>query len=198
MQPADHPIHEIIRNRRSVKPALMDSEREVSRELIELLLENANWAPNHGHTEPWRFHIYTGSVRQRLADFLPSLYKDKTAPDQFRPEKFEKLGVTPLLAPVVIMICLKRGANPKIPLEEEMEAVACAVQNLHLTASAMGLGGFWSSPPVVYEAEMNAFLGLGKADRCLGLFYVGWPKEGEVFESSRRPIAEKTAWVDEQ
>ena len=55
-------------------------------------------------------------------------------------------------------ICRKRGDNPKIPELEEIEAVACAVQNMHLTAAAAGLGAFWSSPPILDTEEMREFL----------------------------------------
>jgi len=62
-------ITTLIRNRRSIKPALM-SDRPVEPHLLETLLENANWAPSHGLTEPWRFCIYKGTTRKELADNL--------------------------------------------------------------------------------------------------------------------------------
>ena len=185
----------IIRQRRSVKPALMDPDKPVDPALLDTLLENANWAPTHGLTEPWRFTVFTGSARQKLAGFLQGLYQVLTPAHAFKKEKLEKLGRNPLLAPVVLAICMQRGNNAKIPELEEVEAVACAVQNLHLSASAAGLGGFWSTPPILSSAEMRAFLGLGDKDACLGLFYLGWPKEGEPLPESRRsPVNDKVTW----
>ena len=185
----------IIRQRRSVKPALMDPEKPVDAALLDTLLENANWAPTHGLTEPWRFTVFTGSARQKLAGFLQGLYQVLTPAHAFKKEKLEKLGRNPLLAPVVLAICMQRGNNAKIPELEEVEAVACAVQNLHLSASAAGLAGFWSTPPILSSAEMRAFLGLGDKDACLGLFYLGWPKEGEPLPESRRsPMKDKVTW----
>ncbi len=63
----------IIRQRRSVKPTFMDPEKPVDATLLDTLLENANWAPTHGLTEPWRFTVFTGSARQKLAGFLQGL-----------------------------------------------------------------------------------------------------------------------------
>ena len=195
--PTEHSIiSEIIRNRRSVKPAAMDPDRELSRELLDEIFENANWAPTHGFTEPWRFKVFAGDSRQRLADRLQELYREFTPSGEFRNDKFEKLGKNPLLAPVVVAICMARGDNPKIPELEEIEAVACAVQNMHLTASASELGGFWSSPPVLGTRGMGQFLGLRDEDRCLGLFYLGWLKEGESWPNSvRRPAGDKVEWM---
>jgi len=185
----------IIRQRRSLKPALMDPDKPVDPALLDTLLENANWAPTHGLTEPWRFTVFTGSARQKLAGFLQGLYQVLTPAHAFKKEKLEKLGRNPLLAPVVLAICMQRGNNTKIPELEEVEAVACAVQNLHLSASAAGLAGFWSTPPILSSAEMRAFLGLGDKDACLGLFYLGWPKEGEPLPESRRsPMKDKVTW----
>ena len=66
-----HQITELIRHRRTVKPidnagSSNYSEREITRETIELLTANANWAPTHGLTEPWRFCVYP--TKQSLVD----------------------------------------------------------------------------------------------------------------------------------
>ncbi|MCB1087473.1 MAG: nitroreductase family protein, partial [Verrucomicrobiae bacterium] len=108
-----------------------------------------------------------------------------------RPDKLEKLGSQPLQAPVVIAIGMKRQPGAKIPEIEEIEAVACAVQNMHLTASAIGLAGAWLTPPIVYSDEMRDWLGLEPGDLCLGLFYLGWPKSEEWPETARSDLADK-------
>ncbi len=185
----------LIRHRRTIKPAQMDPGLEVPRELLDELFENANWAPTHGFTEPWRFKVFSGDARKTLAENYQRLYRETTPEGEFRQDKYEKFGINPLLAPVVVAICMARGDNPKIPELEEIEAVACAVQNMHLTAAAAGLGAFWSSPPVLGSEGFKAFLGLGAGDRCLGLFYLGWLKGGEEWPTSRRrPVGDKVEW----
>jgi len=189
-------ISAVIQRRRSIKPAEM-SDQPIDRALLDQLLENANWAPTHGGTEPWRFHIFTGEGRKRLAQSLQDIYQRTTPEESFRPDKFEKFGRNPLIAPVVIVLTMQRQASEKIPEIEEVEATACAVQNLHLSAAAVGLGGFWSSHPVVYTREMHDWLKLGPKDQCLGMFYLGWPKEGSNWpEGRRKPIEEKLRWIE--
>lgn len=185
----------LIRRRRTIKPADM-SDRAVDPNLLAAILENGNWAPTHGMTEPWRFFVFTGEGRQRLADFCQSLYDRITPESEVRPEKREKLGNQPLLAPVVIAIGMKRQEIEKIPEIEEIEAVACAVQNMHLTASALGMAAFWSSPTVSYTDEMRQWLGLrDPRDKCLGFLYLGWPKSEEWPEGKRGDITEKVTLV---
>ena len=139
----------LIRRRRTIKPKDM-SDKLVEPIQLATILENANWAPTHGMTEPWRFFIFSGQGRERLANFCQSLYSKITPEAEVRADKFEKLGTQPLLAPIVIAIGMKRQDIEKIPEIEEIEAVACAVQNMHITASALGMAGFWSTPPISY------------------------------------------------
>lgn len=186
----------LIRGRRTLKQALMDPDRPVPGALLDTMLENANHAPTHGLTEPWRFRVFVGEARHRLASTLMDAYARSTPAVDFRADKQVKLGETPLQAAVVIAICLHRQDSGKIPEHEEVAAVACAVHNMHLTASAAGLGAKWSSPPVCSSPDMLAWLGLRPQDRCLGLFYLGWPRDGLAIPASpRHPVSEKVTWM---
>jgi nitroreductase len=188
-------ITEVIRSRRSIKPFDMDASRAVDEALILELLENANHAPTHGLTEPWRFHLFTGDSRRTLAETMARLYRETTLEAEFREDKMRKMSENPLLAGAVIVLGMARRGGAKIPELEEIEAVACAVQNLALSVTASGLAGYWSSPPLVYTRQFADWLGLGPEDRCLGLFYLGWPKPGFTMpKASRKPVAEKITW----
>ncbi len=185
----------LIRRRRTIKPQDM-SDKPVETRLLASILENANWAPTHGMTEPWRFFVFTGDGRKRLADFCQSLYQKVTPEKEFRSDKFEKLGSLPQKASVVIAVGMKRQEIEKIAEIEEIEAVACAVHNMHLTASAIGMAAYWSTPPLVYTDEMRQWLGLGDPrDKCLGLFFLGWPESDTWPEGKRGDTLEKIVYV---
>jgi len=182
----------LIRHRRTMKPGRM-SDRPVADEIVWELLENANWAPTHGMTEPWRFTVFTGEARQALAQLLPGVYRQITPVDQFKQRKYDDLAANPLRAPVVISIAMKRQTTEKISEIDELAAVACAVQNMHLTAAAYGIGGFWSSNAAVCSQQMHELLGLDVKDRVLGLFYLGYPAD-EWPTSERNPMQDKVTW----
>lgn len=174
----------------------MDPERSVPRELVEHLLTNACWAPTHGLTEPWRFVVFTGPARHRLGVELPLIYDRITPPSAVRPEKRAKLEVIFSQVPVVIVLAMRHDPTGKIPEVEDLLAVACAVQNLHLSAHAAGLAGMWSSPPVAYADEAKPVLGLSPEERCLGFFFLGWPRSSAPTPVSRRsPLEVKVRWI---
>lgn len=189
-------LDEIIQKRRTLKPPMM-SDAPVPAAELEAVLESARWAPSHGLTEPWRFRIFRGPARQKLADAMATLYQTALPLDQQKPDKLEKMRVMPLKAPVVMLVWMARQEIRKIAELEEIEAVACAVQNMQLAATARGLGTFWSTPPFLYTTEMNAWMGIGADDRCLGIFYLGYPANpAEWPQGRRKPISEKIEWVD--
>ncbi len=189
-------ISALIRHRRSIKPAGMDPAKPVDRATLMTLLENATWAPTHGMTEPWRFRVFEGLSREGLADTLQRLYRETMPAAEQREDKFAKLRDNVLQAPTVIACWMQRGGVEKIPEVEEIEAVACALQNIMLSASAIGLGSFWSSPPLLETEAFRHWLGIREQDRCVGLIYLGWPKDGATWPvSARRPVTECVTWA---
>lgn len=185
-------ITALIKDRRTIYPEQY-SERKVHKEQVETILNNAIWAPTHGNTQPWRFKVFMESARQELSSFLGKTYMEVIPTEQQNDAKLAKLMSRPLKSSVVVAICMERQPEEKILELEEIEAVACAVQNMYLTCTAMGLGGFWSTPKVVYSEQMNAYLELGPKDKCLGLFYIGYPSI-EWPKAHRKPLEYLTAW----
>ena len=142
-----------------------------------------------------RFHVFQADSRHALVQIMQETYRATTPPTEFREDKLKKMGENPLLAPVVIACVMERGSNPKIPEIEEIEACACALQNLQLSATAAGLGCYWSTPPLLETAMFHDWLGLRPADRCLGLIYLGWPRPGLTPPRSiRQPVESKIVW----
>jgi nitroreductase len=129
---------------------------------------------------------------------MQRVYQATTPANEFREDKMKKMGENPLLAPVVIACVMERRGGAKIPEVEEIEAVACALQNLQLSATAAGLGCYWSSPPILGTREFSDWLQIGAEDRCVGLIYLGWPRAGLYWPQSRRePVESKTRWCDD-
>ncbi len=164
-------ISEIIKNRRATPPRLL-TQREISRETIEKLLENAAWAPNHKKTEPWRFKVYTGTSKLELALECEHILRKKQAEGfEVASEKIEKFVSTLKNVPVAIAIILQVDPARRLPEWEEVAAVSMAVQNMWLTATEMELGAFWATPAFI--SLFDGLLGIEDGQKSLGFFYIG-------------------------
>ncbi len=185
-------INSLIQRRRSIFPNMYNGEK-IPKEIIEQILANANWAPTHRLTEPWRFKIFESEEsRQKLSTYLGQQYELKTPKGKFSPMKHKKTKKKPLQSSCVIAICMQRDEKESVPEWEEVAAVACAVQNMWLTCTAYGIGSYWSSPQIILDA--NDFLELKKGESCLGLFYMGYYDAATKVESPRNPIEDKIEW----
>ncbi|TNF46157.1 MAG: nitroreductase [Bacteroidetes bacterium] len=187
----ENTISTIIKNRRATPPRFL-AKTEISKEIIQHLLENANWAPTHKNTEPWRFSVYTGEAKQKLAERIYSLLiAGIQSGKQINAQKVDKFKAGLQNVPVAIAIIFERDAAERIPEWEEIAAVSMAVQNMWLTATSLGLGAFWSTPE--FLPLLNDIVGIKPGQKLLGFFYVGeiaieYPSPG------RGDIAEKVVW----
>lgn len=184
-------ISKTIRERRSIFPASYSNE-EIPDHFIREVLENANWAPNHKLTEPWRFKIFKGKGLQKLSTYLETWYKENTPESSFSQVKMQKMASNPLRSSCVIAICMQRNAASGLPEWEELAAVACAVQNMWLTCTELKIGSYWSSPRAIIEAD--EFLKLTENEKCIGLFYMGFHHETPM-AGVRKSIDDKVEWI---
>jgi nitroreductase len=188
-------LNELIKQRRSSFPAQYDAGKHVDDGIIRQLLENANWAPSHKLTEPWRFTVFSGDGLKTFAGLQAAVYKN-AAGANFNGDKYQKLLATPLLCSHIISIGMKRHAEKNIPETEEIAAVACAVQNMYLSAAAYHIGCYWTTGGVTYNEAAKPFFGLEPADKLMGFFYVGVIAIPSP-PGTRQPIAEKVTWVSQ-
>lgn len=179
-----------IAKRRSIFP-IQFSDKEVSDSQLNELFEAANWAPTHRRTEPWRFKVFRGEKKTDLGRFLVDAYTKSAS--KFSKRKSKAIDMKIELSYAVVLICMKRDQKESVPEWEEIAATAMAVQNLWLTATEMGLGGYWSTP--AYVDQINHLIPMEEGETCLGLFYLG-AYEGSMPTREPGDWREKVQWYD--
>ena len=188
-------FNRLIRSRRSTFPRQFEEGKPVDDAIIQQILENATWAPNHGNLQPWQFVVFSGEGLKKLARFQSELYKESSG-EKFKEGTYQNLQANPLKASHVIALCMKRDPNKKFPEVEEMAAVATAVQNIYLSVTVYGLGGYWTTGGITYNEKAKPFFGLGEEDKLMGFFYVGHIAVPSP-AGKRQPLEEKVIWVRE-
>lgn len=189
-------FNSIIQNRKSIFPYQFEKGKHIPDEIIWQMLENANRAPTHKLTEPWRFTVFTGEGLQRFAKLQSAIYT-KHAGEKFKEKKLKNLEEYPLMASHVIAVCMKRNEEKKLPETEEIIATACAIENMYLTAAAYDLGCYLSTGGITYFEETKAHFDLSPDDKLIGFFYIGYVEKNYDFSTKRHPVREKVKWVDQ-
>jgi nitroreductase len=168
----------------------------ISRETIEQLLDCAVRAPNHKLTEPWRFAVLTGGVRDQLAEIRsrhrlkrfddPSGAEAQAAADKVRRETRE--------APAYIVVMA--AVNPdEITREEDYAATMMAIANLMIAAQSLGLGTYLRTGGVMRDRDLIELASVPQNFRVVGIVSLGYPAEVEE-PRRRKPAAELTRWLD--
>ena len=179
-----------IKARRTIKPSTMNGNK-IPNGHIASILELADWAPNHGNTEPWRFIVFEDP--KVYCEQHAELYKAANPGESFNAAVYTNFQNQANNASHVIIPYQKRGNLPKIPQFEEVIAASCAVQNLLLGATALNIGAFWSTGGMVLKPAYAEHFGLGAEDSVLGVLFMGYT-DNQPEGKRVTPIEEKIIW----
>jgi nitroreductase len=186
----------LIKNRRSVFPQDYTGEK-VDDLIVKKILESALWAPSHKLTQPWRFIVYSGGGLKLLAEKQATLYKKVTEADgTFKEERYQNLLTKPLLSSHIVAVMMKRDERKSVPEIEEIGAVFCAVENMYLSTTAYGVGGYLSTGGITYFEDAKELFGLAHEDKLLGFFHIGIPKRTPS-ALKRKTFEEVVQWIDQ-
>lgn len=186
-------LQDIIRARRSTKPADMNGEK-IDNALIRQLLELADWAPTHAMTEPWRFFVYEGDAKTAFCSDHAELYKQNTDPEKFNAGKYEKMQHQGDTVSHVIIAAMKRTVANTVPAVEEVAAVSASVQNLLLGASVLGLAALWSTGGMAHHPSLKQYLGMEEQDQVLGILFLGYSDIAPAAKPRKIALENKVSW----
>jgi len=136
------------------------------------ILEAAARAPDHGRLKPWRFVVVEAGLRDRFATAAAAAKRVRIptmSEEQFAAER-DKVVRSPT---IVVVACVVRREQTKIPEIEQVVATAAAAQNLFLAAHDMGLGVMWKTGAAAYDSAVKSVLGLEADDHIVGIMHLG-------------------------
>ena len=179
-------LNKIIRNRKTIYP-IQFSNKELSKDIINEILENALHAPTHRMTQPWFFKVYKGGSKVKLSSLIKEIDQEKIS--KVKIDKFiEKIN----LSDTVISICMNRDKDNRVPEWEEIAAISMAVQNMWLSCYVNDIGSYWSTPALKDDYAKHS--GLNSNQKSLGFFFMGSYKHFET-PKVREGLDSKVEWV---
>ena len=184
-------VLEAIRTRRNVREF---TDKPVTVDDLKTIIEAATWAPNHRHTEPWRFIVLAkdGELRKQVAQIVHDwTYDNIKNPNQKRRIDSSAAAKREILdAPAFMYVYALEGPNEEVT-RENYAATACAVQNLLLAAHSIGIGVGWSTGKPCL-ADVRSTIGAEPDWQTVGALYIGYPAEKP--EAKRTPVDDVTTW----
>jgi nitroreductase len=179
-------LFEIIGTMRAMRRLKPDP---VPDHLIRRILESAICAPNGGNTQTWRFLVIKDPLVKRavqiyykraLDEVIGPRYATAAPPPGATKEGYHRqhTAVEYLTehfheAPVWIVACIDHGDGT--PNRASGASIYPAVQNMLLTARALGLGATLTNRHLIYEEETEKALGLPPGVHSYAILPIGWP-----------------------
>jgi len=180
----------IIKNRRNTKRF---TNKDVSKDDIELILESGVWAPNHRNTEPWRFVVVdrNSKIKNSIANEIISL-QESSSNTNLPIDQKNSIKQSVEMAPCYIFVFSTTSDNPEIT-EENYGAVCCAIQNMQLTATSLGLGIGWSTGKIAKIKNLRTLLDIDPSFKIVGVLTLGYSNSN--MEKNREDYNNFTKWL---
>lgn len=141
----------------------------VRREALLEILAAARFAPTHHMAEPWRFRV----VGPETLAALKEVAGEKEA---------AKLDRAPTL-----VLATAALTGDLVQDEEDVCAVAAAIQLVLLAATERGIATYWRTPSVLRTRKGREAVGIPAGERFLGLLHFGTP-EREPAPREKQPV----------
>ena len=153
----------LIHSRQNVSPRRLTEPAPSAAQLAQLF-DAAAAAPDHGLLRPWRFVIVPQKKRALLSEVFALALVDRD-PDA-APEQIEQAREKAHRAPLLLLAVAQLGpAEPDIPALERMVSLGCALQNMLLSAHAMGFGTGLTSGRAMSSARMRTLFALTEGEQ---------------------------------
>jgi nitroreductase len=157
----------LVRERRSIYSYL---PKPVPVALLRKAIEAAVVAPNHHRTHPWRFFVFSGAGRGRLALAYEAAAK-RVGRDV--PKAVQRVYDAPVM---VVIACISLASNAKVKAWEEQFATAAATQNLMLSLAGSSLSTLLTTGELAESPEVKELVGLAQEPeaKLMGVLNVGY------------------------
>lgn len=179
---------DIIKNRRSIRHFKPDP---LTKEQIQAILEAGNEAPSAKNGQQWRFHVFIGEAKDKLAKYCLDEF-DKIINEPWANKWARNSLKIQDDAPVIIVVfCQDQGFdNPSRP---DIQSVSAAIQNMLLKAEEMGLGTLWICDILYIEKQVMEYIKTDK--QLLATLAIGYAVK-QPQGPKKKPVDELTTWYE--
>ena len=190
-------LNDVIKKRRSVRKYL---PQMVPRDVVLEVLVAAGWAPSAHNSQPWRFIILENpSVKRELAEAMADAWVADVEKDggkidaKMKQERVDRFANAPaLILACTVMDGLRKFSDQQRQMFERdlsQQSLGAAMQNMLLTAHALGFGACWFCAPGFCKETVRKVLGIPAAVEPEAFVIIGYPAETPTLPP-KKPIEE--------
>ncbi len=176
----------MIYNRRSIRKYL---DKQVSKELIEQIIEAGRVSPSAKNRQPWRYIVLGGESK---LEFLESMWKGILREENecaMLPDSRNGLADAKntwnimMQAPVLIVVLNDNGKNPFDAIDADSRfveicdtlSIGASIENMLLKATELGLGTLWIANTCYAYKELTEYL--ESSQQLVGAIALGYADE---------------------
>lgn len=188
-------IHEVIRSQRAHRAFATD---EIADDVLEMILEAGTYAPSAENSQPWVFVVVRDSARRAaIHDVVEQLWgkvrestRERLSQELFDDVERGVAGGGYRTAPLLVVVCadLRRTFESTAPA-----SVFPCIQNMLLTATALGLGSALTTLAAHDSSGMRELLDLPAEIMPVAVVPIGWPAR-PLGRPRREPVARHTRY----
>jgi nitroreductase len=184
-------------------------ERDVPDDVLERLFDAARFAPQGGNRQPVRFLVVRdAATKRRLRDwylepwsaYVRGVEEGRVAIGGEKARRAvsdaDHMARNLDRIPVLVVVCAELDAITATDAKLDRVGMVAgasvypAVQNLLLTARALGLGAALTTLLVQFEPQVRELLGIPEGVATAATLAIGYPARPLLRKLSRRPVSE--------
>jgi nitroreductase len=170
MLPEDY-ADALIHGRAHVSPKRL-IEPGPTAEQKKRILDSAKAAPDHGRNTPWHFIEISESSRPLLGSVFKLCLSDRDP--QATPIELQEAQDKALRGPLLLLAIAKLGITQDgVSEQEKMISLGCAIQNILLSAHALGYGSGLSSGKAITSVRLRQLFKLSPNELPICFITIG-------------------------
>ncbi len=159
----------VIKSRTSVRQY---AQKPVEREKLDEILQSAILAPSAKNIQPWRFVVVQRD--KRLIESVSGLMQRST-----------------FVKNADCLICVFLDKDNGFDYVKDCQTMGACIENMLLTAAALGVGSCWIGEILDRQDEVKALLQIDRARYDLmAIISLGYPMRESANKTARKPLSE--------
>lgn len=176
---------ETIYSRRSIRKY---TDKQVSRYIIEQIIDAGRIAPSAKNRQPWKYFVYSGEEKDKLL----AVMENGIEMEEINPRLPLSLNGIPdakntlqimETAPIVIVVLNTNGKSPFIPLDvddrftemNDLLSIGASIENMLLKAEELNIGTLWIGNTCFAYQELAEYI--GTTSELVGAIALGYKAE---------------------